>query len=73
MSEREYETNEFVDSIMARNVSTTGIIEMQAESGGGKGATSVCCVAQVQCEDEGIVKAIGNCLVIDSRRVTIVI
>ena len=73
MSEREYETNEFVDSIIAHNVGTDGRIEMQATGGGGKGAISACCVVQARCENNGVIEAIGNCLVIESRRVTIVI
>ena len=73
MSEREYETNEFVDSIISRNDSTSGKIEMRATAGGGKGTTSVCCVAQAVCDDDGIIQAVGNCLVVDSRSLTIVI
>lgn len=73
MSEREYETNEFVDSIRATNIGTDGRIEMQATAGGGKGSTSACCVVQARCEDGGEAKAIGNCLVVESRRMTLVI
>jgi hypothetical protein len=73
MSEREYETNEFVDSIVARSIAADGRIEMQATAGGGKGTTSVCCVVQARCEDDGVIDAIGNCLVAQSRRLTIVI
>lgn len=73
MSEREYETNEFVDSILAKNIGTDGRIEMQTTSGGGKGATSAYCVVQTRCEDDGRVEAIGNCLVAESRSITIVI
>jgi Glycosyl hydrolase family 65, N-terminal domain len=73
MSEKEYETNEFVESIISRNDGTDGKIQMRATAGGGKGTTSVCCVAQVSCEDDGDIEAVGNCLVIDSRSLTIVI
>jgi hypothetical protein len=73
VSEREYETNEFVDSILAKNVSHNGRVEMQATAGGGKPANSVSCVVQTRCEDDGVVEAIGNCLVVQSQKVTIVI
>ena len=73
VSEREYETNEFVDSIIARNVDQNGRIEMRATAGGGKNANSVSCIVQTRCEDDGVVEAIGNCLVVKSQKVTIVI
>ena len=73
MSEREYETNEFVDSIIARRIGTDGRIEMQATAGGGKGAVSACCVVHARCGDDGVVEAVGNCLVSVARRLTIVI
>lgn len=73
VSEREYETNEFVDSIGAKNLDENGRIEMQATAGGGKTANSVSCIVQTRCEDDGNVQAIGNCLVVKSQKVTIAI
>lgn len=73
VSEREYETNEFVDSIVAKHVGGNGRIEMQATAGGGKSSNSVSCVIQTRVEDHGAVEAIGNCLVAKSRKITIVI
>ena len=73
VSEREYETNEFVDSILAKNLDKSGRIEMQATAGGGHTANSVSCIVQTRCEDDGVVEPIGNCLVVNSRKVTIVV
>ena len=74
VSEREYETNEFVDSIVANGVEKDGRIEMQVTAGGGKAANSVSCVVQTRIHDEGgAVGAIGNCLVVESKKVTIVL
>jgi hypothetical protein len=68
VSEREYETNEFVDSITAAKDS----IEMQATPGG-LGSNRLCCVAKVRCHDGGVVDAIGNCLVVTSKKATILL
>lgn len=69
VSEREEETNEFVDSITA---TSDGCIIMHATPGG-KGSNKFCCVVQVECDDGGKVNAIGGCLVIDSKRATLII
>jgi hypothetical protein len=67
VSEREYETNEFVDSITS---SKDGIV-MHA-SPGGLGSNRLFCVAKVHCHD-GVVEAIGGCLMVTSRKATIVV
>lgn len=68
VSERMYETNEFVDSITASD----GKIIMHATPGG-QGSNQLCCILSVRCEDDdGIVQAIGNSLTVNSCRVTIV-
>lgn len=68
VSEREYETNEFVDSVRAFGDE----IGMHATPGGRK-SNELCCVVRVKCEDDGDIKAIGNCLVVKSKKATIVI
>jgi hypothetical protein len=68
VSEVEWETNEFVDSV---ETTEDGLI-MHATPGG-LGSNRLCCVAKVQCQDGGIVEAIGGCLVVTSRKSTIVI
>lgn len=69
VSEREYETNEFVDSVLAGE---DGTIIMHATPGG-QGSNKLCCVVKVQCEDNGSFEVIGGCLVVDSRKTTVVI
>lgn len=73
VSEREYETNEFVDSIVAKNLDKNGRVEMQATTGEGKTANSMSCIVQTRCEDDGSVEAIGNCLVVKSQKVILAI
>jgi hypothetical protein len=73
VSEREYETNEFVDSIVAKNLDRNGRVEMQATAGGGETANSMSCIVQTRCEDDGSVEAIGNCLVVKSQKVILAI
>lgn len=73
MSEREYETNEFVDSILAGYDGSNGTIAMEATSGGGKGAPSAYCLVQAQCDQNGSLEAVGNCLVMSSFKFTVVI
>jgi Glycosyl hydrolase family 95 catalytic domain/Glycosyl hydrolase family 65, N-terminal domain len=68
VSEHEYETNEFVDSIAAE---ANGII-MHATPGG-FGSNRLCCVAKVLVHDGAVVEAIGNCLVVTSRKTTIIV
>ncbi|KAH8602028.1 Six-hairpin glycosidase-like protein [Bisporella sp. PMI_857] len=68
VSEREYETNEFLDSLTA----TDGTILMHATPGG-RHSNRLCCVVKVQCEEEGTVEAVGNCLIVNSCKATIVI
>lgn len=69
VSEREYETNEFLDSVVA---ASDGTIIMHATPGG-RGSNQVCCVVKVMCEDDGSIEVIGGCLVVDSKQATIVI
>lgn len=68
VSEREYETNEFVDLIAA----TKDGIVMHATPGG-RGSNQLCCVAKVQCYNDGVVEAIGGYFVVNSRKTKIVI
>lgn len=68
VSEREYETNEFVDSIEASN----GTIVMHATPGG-RGSNRLCCIVKVKCADDGKVETIGNSLVVNSSMATIVV
>ncbi|KAH7309324.1 glycoside hydrolase family 95 protein [Rhexocercosporidium sp. MPI-PUGE-AT-0058] len=69
VSEREYETNEFVDSVVAGN---DGTITMHATPGG-QGSNRICCVVKVKCEDGGFCESIGGCLEVESNKTTIVI
>ncbi|PVH73428.1 glycoside hydrolase family 95 protein [Cadophora sp. DSE1049] len=69
VSEREYETNEFVDSLVAGE---DGTIIMHATPGG-RGSNKLCCVVKVKCEDDATVEVVGGCLVVDSKKTTIVI
>lgn len=69
VSEREYETNEFVDSIKANK---DGTIVMHATPGG-KSSIELCCVVAVHCDDDGTVERIGNCLVVNSAQANIVV
>lgn len=68
VSEREYETNEFVDSITARE----GAIIMHATPGG-RDSNHLCCVAMMQCQDDGTIESVGNSLVVNSRKAVIVV
>ncbi|EKD20138.1 uncharacterized protein L3040_002189 [Drepanopeziza brunnea f. sp. 'multigermtubi'] len=69
VSEREYETNEYLDSVTASN---DGSIVMRATPGG-RGSNPLCCVVKVKCEDGGTLEAVGGCLVIESKATMIVI
>ncbi|KUJ16611.1 uncharacterized protein LY89DRAFT_647312 [Mollisia scopiformis] len=69
VSEREYETNEFVDSIEATSDST---IIMHATPGG-RLSNKLCCVVAVRCQDDGSIEKVGNCLVVKSAKATIVV
>jgi hypothetical protein len=71
LSEREYETNEFVDSIISSG-DGDGCIVMRATLGGRK-SNELCCVVKIKCQDSGDTQAIGNSLVLTSRKATIVI
>ena len=68
VSEHEYETNEFVDSIIANDGTT-----IMHATPGGRGSNRLCCVVKVKCEDDGDVESIGNCLVVKSRKAIVVI
>lgn len=63
-----FDTNELVDSITAND----NTIIMHATPGG-QGSNHLCCVAQVHCQDDGIVQAIGSGLVVTSASATIVL
>ncbi|KAH7376773.1 Six-hairpin glycosidase-like protein [Plectosphaerella cucumerina] len=66
VSEIEWETNEFLDSIHAEN----GRIVLQATPGG-RDSNRLALVLGVSCEDGGTVEAVGNCLVVNASRATI--
>lgn len=68
VSEREYETNEFLDSLVARD----GEIVMLATPGG-EGSNRLCCVVKVKCEDDGSIGVVGNCLVVNTCKATVII
>ncbi|KAK0112678.1 hypothetical protein ONS95_014417 [Cadophora gregata] len=69
VSEREYETNDFVDSVVAAK---DGTIIMHATPGG-RGSNKLCCAVKVKCEEDGTFEVVGGCLVVDSKKTTIVI
>ncbi|KAH0426250.1 alpha-l-fucosidase [Colletotrichum camelliae] len=69
LSEIEYETNEFLDSIDA----TDGRIVLKATPGG-RNSNRLAIALGVSCDDaDGSVEAIGNALVVNSRSCTIAI
>ncbi|KAJ4424666.1 hypothetical protein N0V82_000594 [Gnomoniopsis sp. IMI 355080] len=71
VSEIEWETNEFLDSIYA----TEDRIVLQATPGG-KDSNRLALVLRAHCDDAndgGSVKAVGNCLVVESTKCTIAI
>ena len=67
-SELEHETNEFVDSVVAKDAS----IVMRATPGG-RDANHLYGVVSIRCECAGVVRAVGNCLVVRSRKAVIVL
>ncbi|OBT75501.1 hypothetical protein VF21_04891 [Pseudogymnoascus sp. 05NY08] len=68
VSEWEYETNEFLDSVTA----TDGVITMHATPGG-KGSNRLCCILSIKCDGEGSVSVVGNALVVTAREALVVI
>jgi hypothetical protein len=68
VSEWEYETNEFLDSVTA----TDGVITMHATPGG-KDSNRLCCILSIKCDDKGSVAAVGNALVVTAREALVVI
>lgn len=68
VSEWEYETNEFLDSVTA----IQGVITMHATPGG-KGSNRLCCILSIKCDGEGSVSAVGNALVVTAREALVVI
>ncbi|KFY97066.1 hypothetical protein V498_02292 [Pseudogymnoascus sp. VKM F-4517 (FW-2822)] len=68
VSEWEYETNEFLDSVTA----TEGMITMHATPGG-KGSNRLCCILSIKCDDGGSVAVVGNALVVTAREALVVI
>lgn len=69
VSEREYETNEFVDSIRS---SKDGSIILHATPGG-RHSNEMCCAVKIKLHDDGSIRAVGNCLVVHSANATMVI
>ncbi|KAK6358469.1 hypothetical protein TWF730_007803 [Orbilia blumenaviensis] len=68
VSEREYETNEFLDTLTARD----GKIIMHATPGGG--GNRLCCVVSARSNDpEGCVQVLGNTLVVTGKSSTILL
>lgn len=73
VSERAYETNEFVDSITSNAISNhDGTIIMHATAGG-RGGVRLCCAVALHCDLEGHIEAVGNCIIIRSRTARICI
>lgn len=71
VSEIEWETNEFLDSIHAKE----NRVILQATPGG-KNSNRLALVLGVHCddtEDKGSVKAVGNCLIVESTKCTVAI
>lgn len=68
VSEWEYETNEFLDSVSA----TDGVITMHATPGG-KDSNRLCCILSIKCDDKSSVAAVGNALVVTAREALVVI
>jgi hypothetical protein len=66
VSEIEWETNEFLDSIHAEN----GRIVLRATPGG-RDSNRLALVLGVSCEDGGTVEAVGNSLIVNASRATI--
>ncbi|KAF2464659.1 uncharacterized protein BDR25DRAFT_329151 [Lindgomyces ingoldianus] len=68
MSDVEWETNEFLDSITARD----GRIILHATPGG-KGSNRLCLVTGAQCEDEGEIEVVGRSLQVTSSDTVVVL
>lgn len=68
VNEREYETNEFVDSIVAADDK----IVMHATPGG-KDSNKLCCVLSVKYNEQGSVRSVGNALVVTAKEALVVI
>jgi hypothetical protein len=68
VSERDYETNEFVDSLQASG----NEIVMHATPGGRR-SNELCCVVKIQCQDDGVIEAIGNSLVVKTKKALVII
>ncbi|KAF3938258.1 hypothetical protein ABW19_dt0205770 [Dactylella cylindrospora] len=69
VSEREYETNEFLDTLSARNKEI-----IMHGTPGGKNSNHFCCVASARSDDpEGRVRVIGNTLMVTGTESTITI
>jgi hypothetical protein len=68
VSEVEWETNEFLDSIEASD----GRIAMHATPGG-KDSNKLCVVLGARCDDFGLINTIGNSIVVTSSLCTVVI
>ncbi|KAH6683583.1 alpha-L-fucosidase [Plectosphaerella plurivora] len=66
VSEVKWETNEFLDSILAEGDRITLLA-----TPGGRDSNRLALVLGVSCEDSGTVEAVGNCLVVNASRATI--
>ncbi|RDW88016.1 hypothetical protein BP6252_00048 [Coleophoma cylindrospora] len=79
LSDKQYATDEFLDSVQSEETSGEGRGNCEGRiivhaTPGGRASNNFCLVLAVRCNDEGgTVTAIGNCLVVDSSRVTIII
>lgn len=68
VSEREYETNEFVDSIEA----ATDTISMHATPGG-RDSNKLCCMVRVCCDQSGSVEKMGNSIIVRAKAAVLIL
>ena len=68
VSEREYETNEFMDNIVAKEDTIT----MYATPGG-RDSNRLCCAVRAYCDPCGTVEAVGNALVIKGKEIVVML
>jgi hypothetical protein len=68
VSERGYETDEFVDSVTASN----DTIAMHATPGG-RDSNHLCCVSKTNCQDDGTINAVGNSPVVNSGKAVLIL
>ena len=68
VSEREYETNEFVDSITA----VADTLTMHATPGG-RDSNKLCCMVRVVCVGPGSVESIGNSIIVKAKEAIVIL